>query len=255
MRYLFLSFIFTLGAFVNPAKASMYNGNYLDQMIYNETKEVCVKSQSGLRTIFNTNTVNSFLISAGQSLSLLFSTSESATSELKSLAQSNMLGVYASNRLNSIGFITAVNECFQGNSKLKARFVLSMIAADNVGKIPAIYSLIYLSRFSAAALVQVPQKLAVVLKISFFTSALLVAILEVRKQLENSELTEYEKARVDQVTSGMRQNVQVTGSLVTELAKEEIENLEKLFETTHSQKEKDQIRRQIDKIKSLLKDV
>jgi hypothetical protein len=250
-----LSFFLVISAFANQAKALSYKGSALDQMIYIETKEVCIKSQNGLRAIFNTNTMNSFLISTGQSLSLLFSGYEKATEEFKTMAQTNMIGIYASDRLNSDGFITAVNECFPNNPKLKTSFVLSMLAADNVGKIPAIYSFIYLTKISTAALARIPKRVAITIKMGFVATALVLAILESRKQLKNRELTDFEKERVNQITSGMKKNVEASGNLVIEIAKEEIDSLEKLYNSAQSQEEKDQIRSHIDNIQNLLKNV
>lgn len=226
--------------------------SYKDQMIYQETKQICDNSQSILKALGNKNTLDAFLISTGQSLSLVFG---SSVDDVEKASKQNMLSDYSADRLRSEGFIQAVRDCFPNNENMRSAFVLSMMGADTLGKIPSVLAMMSVFRASGATwtkMVTAYPKISVSLRWGSALSAVVYAVLETRSQLANRELSDYEKQRLENITSNMHKITAETRSLVVEMALEEIAFQELALAQSTSDQERAQIRDHIQRMKASL---
>ncbi len=119
------------------AFAASHNLQGADLIIYKETFENCSKAKDSiLKTVINSDSMQTMLITTGQTLENLIV--HPNPKEISNMLENRGLGVYASDRLSSIGFIFALNDCFPNSPRMKETYVISLITADTLAKIPAI---------------------------------------------------------------------------------------------------------------------
>ena len=225
-----------------------------DKLIYDETVKVCQETKTLSQVILNRNNLNGFLISTGQFLTLTFGLG-SQLEQVPKLTQNYLLSDYAADRLQSFGFIMAMKKCFPNDPQLHSAFVVSMLAADTLGKVPAILSAIYtlkISRLAWGSLAAHYPKLARYLGWSSLAGVALVSVLEARTQMKRHQLTDFEKERLSRIKSGMNESIQESGRLIREFGLEEIQNLQVELEKTNDEVEKAKINAHILRIQEAI---
>ena len=85
--------------------------SYLDQLIYDETYGNCKNIKNTLTSVFNKNTNRAILISVGQSLSFVLPFVGSSNEEERYL-RNGLISDYVLDRLNSPGYMYALQDCF-----------------------------------------------------------------------------------------------------------------------------------------------
>lgn len=243
----------TLGHNTRAESFEVQTLNNKDQMIYEETKQVCAQNKSILNIIGNKNTLDAFLISTGQSLNLMFSAS---SEEIQKISNQNMLSDYTIDRLTSDGFIQAIYECYPNSEKMRSSFVISMMGADILGKVPsvlAVLSLFNISKIVGTKISMISSNVYKYLMLTSTLSAVIYAVIDTRTKLKNHELSDFEKQRLEKITSNMRENRSATKSLVIEMALDEISFQEEAFVHSNSPEERIQIRNHINRMRSALK--
>lgn len=254
LKVITLFFVFVASAV--QAKATSFSDQLSgsDQVIYDETIAICKSSHSLIRIVLNKNTMDSFLISTGQSLSLVFGGAPSADVVNQSIRQ-NLLSDYTFDRLQSQGFIRAVRMCFPNNADLQSAFVLSMMTADTLGKVPSIVSMLYIARVSSSVWLKFAlgyPRLALTLKVVGPIATTLLTVIDVKRQMASRELTEFERQRVNMIAEGIRQGTEASKALVIEMAEDQIKVLENELKTAQTEQQRKQILEHIQRIKNSL---
>jgi len=128
---LFLHYILLIPLFFSNLAfgKSAINLSHQELEIYNETLQYC---RSGF---INGSTLDSFLISSGQTFTALYSTEENKTREaLQKWLVEGGVGIYLADRLKSSGFTLALEQCYPNSPEKRNRYVISLLLADASGK-------------------------------------------------------------------------------------------------------------------------
>jgi len=142
--------------------------------------------------------------------------------------------------------------CYSDRPDLHHTFVISMMTADTIGKIPGIIAILYLAKVSQTILKKVAVTYPVATKtLTWGTalSAVVYAVIQARNEIQNGELSPAEIDRVNYIMNGIREGGQATGDLVLQLAEDEITAQKKRYEESDSEEEKQAIINHINNIK------
>ncbi|GIL17155.1 MAG: hypothetical protein BroJett040_09060 [Oligoflexia bacterium] len=222
-----------------------------DQMIYQETRAICSRIHTQIDVYLNKNTLDALILSMGQSLSAI-SGHKTSGQAIRNFSQQNFISDYTWDRLQSAGFQAGIEACFPGDREMQSRFVLAMMTADNVGKVPSIVAAMYalkigaglFSKFSLAF-----PKAAMALKIASPVAMIVYSILDVRAQLSNAELTPEEAQRIQSLQESLRAGRESTKALALEIAQDEIAQQEQRLQESRDPLEKEKIRSHIERVK------
>ena len=201
----------SLALFAEP-NSEAHQADAHEEWIYQETLKQCQGlSNSQFSSIINPNTLQAALISSGQSLAFVLPISvDGATVEPKYLAQ-NLISDYTMDRLNSLSYIQALNECFPGRPDIQKNYTLSMLAADTIGKIPAVIFSYYNFKITAAAFSKLKMHYPGVyktLQTVSMTGLVGYMVYETRKVYSSRQLTDEEKIRIEALKKSMEQFTQ-----------------------------------------------
>ncbi|HLD91269.1 MAG TPA: hypothetical protein VI911_09690 [Patescibacteria group bacterium] len=239
-----LIFILSKSVCLGDAIDSNSGLSYIDKKIYRETLEICQRGNGYMRSILNRNTMNALMISMGELFVMISPGLATLEDKLMYVTRQATFSDYTYERLNSPGFLAAVNTCYPDRPDLHNTFVISMMTADGIGKVPGAIALLLLLKGSTAIYAKALALFPIATKTLIWgssLSALVYSIIEAKKQIQNRELTTAEVQRVDYIVGGIREGRQALKPITLKLAEDEISKLEKLYEETESEEEKQKI--------------
>jgi len=225
-----------------------------DREIYLETLSNCQASRKSIiKTILNGDSLSTLTITTGQTLDNLFVHPDAE--KVKEMLHNNGLGIYASDRLNSMGFILALEECFSDSPNMKKAYVISFLAADTIAKIPAIFSSMIVIKGSLTATGWLKKSLPKAYIAASATSALGIAYLSIkgaRDSFLGDQLSPEENQRVKHLSDNIKEGLKLSAEGIISEGQDVIAALEEKLATTTDPKKAKAIRLKINEIQANL---
>lgn len=239
-------------SFVNAARASY---SYQDEVIYNETVATC-KDAGALGTIFNSNTYQAALISAGQSFQLIVVSPNPESAELKQYFVHQTISDYTFDRLNSEAFVDALDRCYGNNQKAKNAFVISMLTADASGKLLTVIGVIKSSKALFSGIKYLKGQYPLLyksLQIAGLVNLAGMSILEARKRYLANQLTPEEKQRIQSLKDKLADHNSEINSELKEKGLDTKKRLNELLKMEMAKQNRDEIK--INEIKNAIRSI
>lgn len=222
------------------AVAAFHNLQGADLIIYQETFENCSKAKDSiLKTVVNSDSMQTMLITTGQTLDNLIV--HPNPEEVSNMLDNRGLGAYASDRLSSYGFIFALEDCFPNSPRMKETYVISLITADTLAKIPAILGVMAefkvgstVSRGFTSLLGRFKNAYPKVFKTAMVASIVGMtywSIHKARAEFLDDELTPGEEMRINQMKESVESGLNTNAENITAEGNDVINALRKKLET------------------------
>lgn len=235
--------------------------SYMDQLIYEETYGECKNLKSKLTSVFNKNTNRAMLISVGQSLSFILPFVGSKNEEHKYL-KNGLISDYVLDRLNSTGYMYAIQDCFKNRPDLQRNYTLSMMIADFLGKAPAVVFIMYEHKVFHKVFETISHKYPVLTKILLGVGAsAIVASLAKRIYEEDLKrsLNDDERKRIEYLAEDLDENLNDSAEQVLAFSEEVIISLERILKEEVDKGRKEKISKRIKELREkhadLIKDI